>query len=187
MRLSAVRLPPQYWRPLTLSVPPLRPNAFSVSICSVTVVRPSVSKPCLTPPDRLPNVSTFSRIVSWTPYLSRAGLRPAHVAKQVLALKVQAERSRRSWPRLAAQKRRRGIATTASWGRAKGRVGRARGVRGDTAPGLGGRLPGLVRERCSRRGLRGGIGSAKAPPARPASARAEALLNAARRRRPTGR
>ena len=30
-----------------------------VSICSVTVVRPSVSKPCLRPPERLPNVSTF--------------------------------------------------------------------------------------------------------------------------------
>ena len=36
-RLFALRLPPQVWRPLTLNRPPLRPNAFWVSICSVTV------------------------------------------------------------------------------------------------------------------------------------------------------
>ena len=59
-----------------MSVPPLRPNAFSVSICSVTVVSPFGSQPCLTPPERFPNTSTFSSMVSVTPYLAKAGLKP---------------------------------------------------------------------------------------------------------------
>lgn len=57
-----------------MSVPPLRPNAFSVSSCSVTVVSPFGSIPCLAPPVTLPNTSKFSSMVSVTPYLDKAGL-----------------------------------------------------------------------------------------------------------------
>ena len=86
---------PKYCRPLTLNVPPLSPNAFSVSICNVTVVSPFASKPCWTPPLRLPNVSMFSRMVSVIAVIAERWPKPAHVAEQVLILPRRAEESER--------------------------------------------------------------------------------------------
>ena len=88
------------------------------------------------------------------PVLVQGGPEPAHVAEQVLALRVQAKRTRRR----GRARRRRGVRAELRLGKARqgeGRgIGQARRVRGR---GLGAsrRLPGLVSMRWGRRRAQG--------------------------------
>ena len=70
-RLSALRLRPWICRALARNVPPCQPNACWVSSCTAIWVRPSYSKPCLTPPVTLPSTSLVSDNANEMPYWLR--------------------------------------------------------------------------------------------------------------------